>query len=85
MKKTLKIFLTVLLAVTAAVCTVAGLSACGGSKLESITVENARTDFKVGDEFVLGEDFTVTAHYSDGKTVDVTDEAKITQIGRAHV
>lgn len=79
MKKTLKIFLTVLLAVTAAVCTVAGLSACGGSKLESITVENARTDFKVGDEFVLGEDFTVTAHYSDGKTVDVTDEAKITQ------
>ena len=48
MKKTLKIFLTVLLAVTAAVCTVAGLSACGGSKLESITVENARTDFKVG-------------------------------------
>ena len=79
MKKTLRIFLTVLLAVTAAVCTVAGLSACGGSKLESITVENARTDFRVGDEFVLGDDFTVTAHYSDGKTVDVTDEAKITQ------
>lgn len=57
MKKTLKIFLTVLLAVTAAVCTVAGLSACGGSKLESITVENARTDFKVGGRVCAGRGF----------------------------
>lgn len=79
MNKKLRIFLTVLLAVCAAVCTVLGLTACGGSKLKSISVENARTEFRIGDEFELGEGFAVYAHYSDGKTADVTAEATITK------
>ena len=43
--------------------------------LESIAVSGQQTEYTVGDEFVKP---TVTATYSDGSTVDVTEEATFT-------
>lgn len=76
----LKKFFIALLAVTAAICLVIGFSACEEEvKINTLRIENARTEFLVGDEFELGDDFKVTAVYSDGKEEDVTDKVTYRQ------
>lgn len=67
-----------MLAVTSAVCTVIGLSACS-AKFVGLRVDNAKTEFRVGDEFEYGEDFAVFAVYADGTEIDVTEEVQIKQ------
>ena len=74
MKKSLRSILIVLLAVTCTVFTALGLTACNNVKLESLRIENAETQFKMGDEFTFGEDFAVYAVYSDGTEKEVTGE-----------
>ena len=65
-----------MLAVTTAVCAAVGLAACVGAKLQGLKIENAKTEFKIGDEFEYGADFKVLAVYSDGTETDVTEEAQ---------
>ena len=79
MKTLLRNVLIIMLAVTTAVCAAVGLAACGGAKLQGLKIENAKTEFKIGDEFEYGEDFKVLAVYSDGTETDVTEEAQIKQ------
>lgn len=74
MKNKLRSILIVLLAVTCVVFAALGLAACDGVKLKELKIENARTEFKTGDEFEFGEDFVVYAVYSDGNLKDVTAE-----------
>lgn len=74
MKRTLRSILIVLLATVAVVCSALGLAACNEVTLDGLRIENARTEFKIGDEFELGEDFAVYALYSDGTEKDVTEE-----------
>lgn len=68
--------LIVLFSVVTVVFTALGIAACSSVKLEGLKIENARTEFKVGDEFEVGEDFTVYAVYSDGSEKDVTQEVE---------
>lgn len=77
MKKPLRYFAAAALAAVAAVFAALGLAACGRGKLESLSIENARTEFTVGDEFEYGEGFAVYAVYSDGGKKDVTESAEI--------
>lgn len=77
MKRFIKNLLILIFAVTAAVCSVAGLTACADENLLSISVTDARLDFKVGDEFEYGEYFKVYANYKDGTSEDVTDQAQV--------
>lgn len=79
MKTLLRNVLIIMLAVTTAVCAAVGLAACGGAKLQGLKIENAKTEFKIGDEFEYGADFKVLAVYSDGTETDVTEEAQIKQ------
>lgn len=76
MKKILRNILIIMLTVTAAVCAAVGLSACG-VKLTGLRIDNAKTDFKVGDTFEKGEGFKVYALFSDNTENDVTEEAVI--------
>lgn len=78
MKKIKRYAIAVML-VLSLVCVALGLVACGGPKLTSIRIENARIDFTQGEEFETGEDFTVIAVYSDGTEKDVTSEASVRQ------
>lgn len=75
----LRIFVVALLAAVAVIFSALALAACDGGKvkLTGITVENARVDFRINDEFEYGEYFAVYAHYSDGTEKDVTEEADI--------
>ncbi|MBD5632302.1 MAG: hypothetical protein HDP34_03620 [Clostridia bacterium] len=77
MKNTLRKILLVVLATLTVVCAAVGLAACGGAKLTGLEIENARLDFKIGDEFETGEGFAVYAVYSDGTREDVTAEAQV--------
>lgn len=77
MKNTLRKFLLVLLVTLSVVCAAVGLAACDGVKLTGLEIENARIDFKIGDEFETGESFAVYAVYSDGTREDVTLEAQV--------
>lgn len=81
MIKKLRLFAVAALAVMAAVFAVVGLAACGGigAKLESLSVENAKINFKIGDEFEYGDEFKVYALYDNGTKEDVTDKANITK------
>ncbi|MBD5585582.1 MAG: hypothetical protein HDQ88_10905, partial [Clostridia bacterium] len=82
MKKSLRKYLLVLLSIAVAVLTAVGLTACdetAGKKLDGLIIENAKTIFRVGDEFTYGEEFTVYAHYTDDTKVDVTSEVSITK------
>ena len=81
MIKKLRLFAVAALAVIAAVFAVVGLAACGGigAKLESLSVENAKINFKIGDEFEYGDEFKVYALYDNGTKEDVTDKANITK------
>lgn len=76
MKKIIKSLFVFVLAAAMAVGTGA-LSACGGSKVKELIVENARISFKLGDEFEYGDGFVVWAVYADGSKKDVTAEADI--------
>lgn len=78
MKKIKRYAIAVML-VLSLVCVALGLVACGGPKLTSLRIENARIDFTQGEEFETGEDFTVIAVYSDGTEKDVTSEASVRQ------
>ncbi|MDE7164144.1 MAG: bacterial Ig-like domain-containing protein [Clostridiales bacterium] len=69
----------VLLLVLATTLGVFGFVACGGRSIESLTVKNAKIDFIVGDEFELGESFSVVAKYSDGTDADVTKDVSVRQ------
>lgn len=73
-----KLLLIMLSAVVVSIMTV-GLVACNKVTLESISIENARTEFKVGDEFEFGDGFRVFANYSDGSRKDVTESVEIRQ------
>ncbi|MCH5142794.1 MAG: bacterial Ig-like domain-containing protein [Clostridiales bacterium] len=77
MSKKIRSILIVLLSVVAIVFTAFGIAACNNVKLDKLRIENARTEFKVGDEFEVGEDFTVYAIYSDGSEKDVTQEVEL--------
>lgn len=77
MKNKLRKILLVLLVTLSVVCAAAGLAACGGVKLTGLEIENARVDFKIGDEFETGEDFAVFAVYSNGTRENVTSEALV--------
>lgn len=77
MKNTLRKILLVLFATLTVVCAAVGLAACASVKLTGLEIENARFDFKIGDEFETGEDFAVYAVYSDGTRTDVTEEAQV--------
>ncbi|MCH5148132.1 MAG: bacterial Ig-like domain-containing protein [Clostridiales bacterium] len=76
MNKKIRSILIVLLAVVTVVFTALGIAACNSVKLKGLKIENERTEFKVGDEFEVGEDFTVYALYSDGSEKDVTQEVE---------
>ncbi|MCM1306618.1 MAG: bacterial Ig-like domain-containing protein [Bacteroides sp.] len=67
------IFLAAAIISLAACC----LFACNDSKLEKISIENPLTEFKIGDEFSLGDDFKVIAHFGGGKKQDVTSKVEI--------
>lgn len=77
MKKIFRnIFIVLLAAVIAAFAGV--FSACSDENgVKELTVENARINFKLGDEFEYGNGFVVWAVYDDGTKVDVTAEAEI--------
>ena len=77
MSKKIRSILIVLLSVVSIVFTAFGIAACNNVKLDKLRIENARTEFKVGDEFEVGEDFTVYAIYSDGSEKDVTQEVEL--------
>ena len=47
-------------------------------KLSSIAVENPKTAFNINDTFTVGDNFKVTATYSDGSSKDVTSAANVT-------
>lgn len=85
------VFKKILVAVIAAVIAVGALalSACtpevegsvnaNGAKISSLEIENARTQFLVGDTFEYGEGFTIWAVYSDNSKTDVTTRASISK------
>lgn len=77
MKLKLRNIFIAILAVTSLFCLVFGLAACDTNPVKRLEIENARTEFKLGDEFELGENFTVYAVYGDGTRIDVTEEVEI--------
>ena len=78
MKKSIRNFLVIILAVAAVVCAAVGLAACkNGDELKRLSIENAKIDFMIGDEFTLGDDCKIYAVYGDGSKKDVTAEAEI--------
>ncbi|MDE6613814.1 MAG: bacterial Ig-like domain-containing protein [Clostridia bacterium] len=78
MKKSIRNILVIILAVTAAVCAAIGLAACkSGDEIKSLSIENAKIDFMIGDEFTLGDDCVIYAVYGDGTKKDVTSEVEI--------
>ena len=78
MKNIFKKILVAVIAVIMAVGTFA-VSACGDAKLVRLDIENAKTEFSIGDTFEYGEGFTVWAVYSDDSRQNVTEEASITK------
>lgn len=77
MNTKLRNILAAVLAAAALICLSLGITACGKVTLKDITVENNKVEFLVGDEFTLGDGFTVYAEFSDGTRENVTEEAEI--------
>lgn len=74
MNKKIRSILIVVLSVITIVLASIGLAACDNVTLKGLRIDNPRTEFKIGDEFELGENFAVYALYTDGSEKDVTEE-----------
>ena len=78
MKKSIRNFLVIILAAAAVICVAVGLAACkNGDELKRLSIEGAKIDFMIGDEFTLGDGCKIYAVYGDGSKKDVTAEAEI--------